>query len=270
MGLGQIIRKLRTAKGWTLDALEERSGVAGGTIHALEVRDSSRSQYFPALAEALEIPFPMLYQAAQEGELPRLWTFGDRIFELEDDSAGRPTLVERTPGHAAPPARPTSYPSMRPILAWEHETDLPEGEFVMVPRLDVRLSAGHGTGGSQVEIEFNEKQPQAFRADWIRSEHLKPKKLAAMKADGDSMEQRIQHGDALVIDTSQTEVRDDRVYAIWYDGGERVKRLYRLPGGGLRIHSDNPKYPDLVLKPDELDQVRIIGRVVHTGGTGGL
>jgi len=159
-------------------------------------------------------------------------------------------------------------PSMQPILAWEHPDDLPEGEFVLIPRLGVRLSAGNGC--EQVEIEFIEKQPQAFRTDWIRKKRLQPKKLASMTADGDSMEDRIQNGDALVVDTSHTDVVDGKVYALWYDGGERVKRLYRLPGGGLRIQSDNPKHPTIEVPPNEMEHVRIIGRVVHVAGEGGL
>lgn len=84
------------------------------------------------------------------------------------------------------------------------------------------------------------------------------------------MEERIQHGDALVVDTSQTDVMDGKVYALWYDGGERVKRLYRLPGGVLRIQSDNPKHPTIEVPASEMEHVRIIGRVVHVSGEGGL
>lgn len=160
-------------------------------------------------------------------------------------------------------------PTLQPILSWEHEEDLPDGEFVLIPRLDIHLSAGHGR--DQVEIEFAEKAPIAFRADWIRKKRLKPSKLAAMAAIGDSMEDRIHDGDLLAVDTSQTEVIDGKVYALWYEGGERVKRLYRMPGGGLRIHSDNDsRYPDIVLPPADLEHVRIIGRVVHIAGEGGL
>ncbi|MGC4366530.1 LexA family transcriptional regulator [Hydrogenophaga sp. R2] len=158
--------------------------------------------------------------------------------------------------------------SLRPILAWEHEQDLPAGEFVMIPRLDVRLSAGNGH--EQVEIEFTKAMPQAFRAEWIREQKLKPSKLAAMTADGDSMEPAIFDGDSLLIDTSQTLVQDGRVYALWYDGGERVKRLFRLPGGGLRITSDNPQHPTIEVGAASIEHVRILGRVVHRSGRGGL
>ena len=159
-------------------------------------------------------------------------------------------------------------PSMQPILAWNHEDDLPPGEFVMIPRMAVNLSCGNGH--EQTEIEFVKKQPQAFRADWIRQKHLKPAKLAAMSASGNSMEPRIWDGDSLVVDTSQTRVVDGKVYALWYDGGERVKRLFGMPGGGLRISSDNPAFETIEVSADELEHVRILGRVVHIAGDGGL
>jgi len=167
-------------------------------------------------------------------------------------------------------AEPAPSYGLQPILSWQHEDELPPGEFVMVPRLDVHLSAGPGNGTTQVEIQFNEQQPQAFRADWVRQQHFKPKKLAAMTASGDSMEPTIHDGDSLLIDTSQTEVVDGRVYALWYDGGERVKRLFRLPGAGLRIESDNPRHRAIELGPEYLGHVRVIGRAVHRSGTGGL
>lgn len=158
--------------------------------------------------------------------------------------------------------------NMCPILTWEHEDDLPEGEFALIRRLGVKLSAGNGH--ENVEIVMDEKQPQAFRADWIRKKGLKPVHLACMRADGLSMESRIQDGDVLVIDTSQKDVVDGKVFGLWYDGGARVKRLYRLPGGGLRIKSDNPEFMPIDLQPGQLEHVHIIGRVVHVAGEGGL
>jgi phage repressor protein C with HTH and peptisase S24 domain len=138
----------------------------------------------------------------------------------------------------------------------------------MVPRLDVHLSAGGGR--EQVEIDLVKDNPQAFRAEWIRLMRLKPAKLAAMRAAGDSMEPTIHDGDSLLVDTSQVSVVDGKVSALWYDGGERVKRLFRLPGGGLRIKSDNARFDTIEVHPEEIENVRIIGRVVHRSGVGGL
>ena len=243
MGLGKTIKAHRLARGWTLEKLEELSGVAAGTIHALEARDSSRSQYFPPIARAM----------------------GLTVEELEAVPPSAIAYSSRPPVTAQEPR--ASY-GMEPILAWEHQDDLPEGEFVMVPRLDVHLSAGGGR--EQVEIELVKENPQAFRTEWIRLMRLKPAKLAAMRAAGESMEPTIHDGDSLLVDTSQTTVVDGKVYALWYDGGERVKRLFRLPGGGLRIESDNPRFRALEVPAGETEHVRIIGRVVHRSGTGGL
>jgi phage repressor protein C with HTH and peptisase S24 domain len=166
-------------------------------------------------------------------------------------------------------AGPGDLVAARPVMTWEHPDELPPGEFAMVARLAVKLSAGNGHEHVQAMPDTT-LQPQAFRADWIRKMGLKPGALACLTADGDSMEPRIQHGDALVVDVSQREVVDGRVYALWYDGSERVKRLYRVPGGGLRIASDNPRHQTFDVPPSGLEHIHIIGRVVHVAGEGGL
>lgn len=268
MGMGKRIRHFREKAGLKLQQLAALSGVDTGTISALEIRDSTRSQFFSALAAALGMTVEQLGDESYDPEL---------LVVLDKEAGWARQVVRVYPkpedgvdGETPPVSRghgPSSY-GMQPILAWEHEDDLPAGEFVMIPRLDVHLSAGGGK--EQVEIEFSDVQPQAFRADWIRKKRLKPKKLASMIADGDSMEERIHDGDALVVDTSQTNVVDGKVYALWYEGGERVKRLYRLPGGGLRIVSDNQKYQPIELTAGTVAHVRIIGRIVHISGEGGL
>jgi transcriptional regulator with XRE-family HTH domain len=57
---GHRIKELRTDRGFTLEKLSELSGVDIGTISALEVRNSSRSKYFPPLAEALGVSLDVL------------------------------------------------------------------------------------------------------------------------------------------------------------------------------------------------------------------
>lgn len=167
------------------------------------------------------------------------------------------------------PAVGASSRADRPIKTWEHPEELPAGEFALVRRLDVKLSAGNGHEDIDVTIS-EDLLPQAFRADWIRKMGLKPNRLASVTADGDSMEPSIHDGDALVINLDETAVIDGKVYWIWYDGGARVKRLYRLPGGGLRIKSDNAAYSPIDLTSDQAQHVRVIGRVRHKAGEGGL
>jgi transcriptional regulator with XRE-family HTH domain len=171
-------------------------------------------------------------------------------------------IVQGPPGHVV----------MEPINAWQYEDELPAGKYAMVPRLDVKLSGGHGhDGAQQLDFGFDDAQLRAYSADWVRKRGLKPNKLRVMPATGRSMERTIFEGDDLLVDLADTRIVDGAVYAIWYEGSERVKRLFRLPGGGLRITSDNKdEFPEIVLGPEYLGQVYIIGRVIDRSGPGGL
>lgn len=60
MALGSNVRRLRDQLGWTLEELSTRSGVEVGTISALEVRDSKRSNYALPLAEAMGVSLSVL------------------------------------------------------------------------------------------------------------------------------------------------------------------------------------------------------------------
>lgn len=62
MALGKNIRQMRLARGWDLAALSERSGVDVGTISALEMRDSKRSQFVAHFAEAFGVTLSQLMQ----------------------------------------------------------------------------------------------------------------------------------------------------------------------------------------------------------------
>jgi phage repressor protein C with HTH and peptisase S24 domain len=244
---GQRLFDARTQAQMTQPQLAKAAGMSQSTLAEAEYT-AQGSSYTAQLAAALGVRSEWL-------------ATGEGAMKDAPDHLDRPMFSRR-------PAEPSTAYGMEPILAWEHPEDLPEGEFVMIPRLDVHLSAGGGR--EQVEIELVKENPQAFRAEWIRLMRLKPGKLAAMRAAGDSMEPTIHDGDSLLVDTAQTAVVDGKVYALWYDGGERVKRLFRLPGGGLRIKSDNAAFDTIELGSDYGGFVRIIGRVVHRSGTGGL
>lgn len=55
MALGANIRKMRQDRKWDLPTLAELSGVDVGTISALEMRDSKRSQFLPNFAKAFGV-----------------------------------------------------------------------------------------------------------------------------------------------------------------------------------------------------------------------
>lgn len=138
--------------------------------------------------------------------------------------------------------------------------ELPEG-FILVPRYDVQAAAG---GDSIIHSE-QVVDSLAFRSSWILELGLKPDALALISARGDSMEPTLHPGDLLLIDLSNSSVREDAIYAIQNDGSLVVKRVQKLFDGSIVIKSDNPEYREQVIDKELLETVRIVGRVVWAG-----
>lgn len=70
MAIGKNIRFHRKVRlGWTLERLESESGVDRGTISALEVRDSSKSDHFGKIAQGLGLTIEQLSIAPEDWDL---------------------------------------------------------------------------------------------------------------------------------------------------------------------------------------------------------
>ncbi len=79
---------------------------------------------------------------------------------------------------------------------------------------------------------------------------------------GSSMADKIQDGSLIGIDRGKTHVIDGEIYALEHDGMLRVKYLYRLPGGGLRLRSHNAnEYPDEIFTAEQIQgqHIQILG-----------
>ncbi len=135
-------------------------------------------------------------------------------------------------------------------------------EYLYVPQLNVTTSAG---GGNHVDQEI-EVGRFAFRRSWIQRKGLSAGKLRVITARGRSMEPTVRDGDILLVDTSEQIRLTEGIYVIDYGGESRCKRLMPLFDGGLKICSDNPDYPPEEVKAGQIDQVRVVGRVIWVGG----
>ena len=158
----------------------------------------------------------------------------------------------------------TPLEGLYPVPAWESADELPEGQFVLVPRFKVQLSAGTG----RMAFHIDRKRPLPFLNDWIRSIGVRNvAQLVLVYAGGDSMEPRIRDGDLLLMDMGQQQVRDGQIYGLRYREELRVKRLFTRVDGGLLIRSDNlALYPDEIIAPDSSEHLEILGRIVWAGG----
>ncbi|WP_218569412.1 XRE family transcriptional regulator [Pseudomonas sp. Hp2] len=156
------------------------------------------------------------------------------------------------------------------IRAVDGEDGLDPATDVSIPVYDIEVSGGPGTIIPEY-VETRYRLP--YQIDWLNRWEAKPESILIAKVRGSSMEPVLYNGDKVVIHTGRRRVIDDCVYSLIYAGEARVKRLFKLPGGGLRIVSSNPdkaRYPDEIVQADELEAVYIIGQVIDKMGSGGL
>jgi phage repressor protein C with HTH and peptisase S24 domain len=134
--------------------------------------------------------------------------------------------------------------------------------FITIPQLDVAGSMGSGrVPPDHIEVI----RDITVHLDWLKTQGLsysKLENLAIIDGDGDSMEGTFRNGDALLVDRGITEIRTDAIYVFTLDGELFIKRLQRLTGGSLRMISDNPVYPAIMIEGDMLAKVHIQARVL--------
>jgi phage repressor protein C with HTH and peptisase S24 domain len=133
-------------------------------------------------------------------------------------------------------------------------------ELVMVPRLDVQVSGGHGATVHSEQIVDS----LAFKAAWVRANGLQPSRLALVEAVGESMQPTIQRGDLLLVDLRVNHPAQEGLFVIRRDDTLQVKRLQQLYTGEILVRSDNPAYVAENIPPDRAGELQIIGRVVWT------
>lgn len=139
----------------------------------------------------------------------------------------------------------------------------PEDGYVFIPRYEVRASAGTG----QIVESENLKGFLAFQADWIRSRlRRNPSNLVVLEAYGDSMRPTIKDGDIMLVDISEDRVRGPAIYVVRAGNEAIVKRVELKLDGSLLVKSDNPAYEAMTIRSDSADELRVIGKVVWTGG----
>lgn len=137
-----------------------------------------------------------------------------------------------------------------------------DSSFITIPQMDVSGSMGPGrVPPDHIEVI----KDITLHLDWLQTQGLsysKLENLAIINGDGDSMEGTFRNGDALLVDRGITEIRTDAIYVFTLDGELFIKRLQRLTGGSLRMISDNPVYPAIMIEGGMLARVHIQARVL--------
>ncbi len=158
-----------------------------------------------------------------------------------------------------PPSRGNEIEFIGGFDLWDDHTPLRDDEVKLPIYTDVELSAGVG---SCFVLETNGRYIR-FSKKTLRDNNVDKHAAACARISGNSMEPVLADGTTVGIDTSKKEIKDGRLYAINHAGMLRIKLLYNIPGGGIRIRSYNAtEYPDeIITDPAKLEQIEVVGFV---------
>ncbi|MBX9818129.1 MAG: helix-turn-helix transcriptional regulator, partial [Burkholderiaceae bacterium] len=144
------------------------------------------------------------------------------------------------------------------MSAWDSSTPLGDDEVAIPLYKEVELAAG---GGATEVIEVPGRLLR-FAKSTLREAGVMPTNAVCATIKGHSMERLIMDGATIGIDTGSKHIEDGEIYAFDQDGMLRVKYLYRLPGGGVRVRSENDdEFPDETLSPEQFASIRMLGWV---------
>ena len=130
---------------------------------------------------------------------------------------------------------------------------------MQIPKVRARLCAGGGSFevGSEIEGYYS------FRKDWL-SRKGNADKMVLMDIFGNSMEPELKEGDVVLIDESKKDILAGSIYAVGIDDTIMVKRLEKRPKG-LALLSENTKNETIYMEGEDLNRVRLIGKVLWVG-----
>ena len=125
---------------------------------------------------------------------------------------------------------------------------------------------GLAAGGGVVPDDWAETHKLKFRQSSLLRKGLKPKALLVHYARGDSMEPMIKDGDAMLIDTSDTRIKDGGIYWIRYDGEHFIKVLHKVKRQVVieSLNKANPQWAKPVIVQED-DDFEVVGKLRWLG-----
>ena len=169
---------------------------------------------------------------------------------------GSPEWLETGVGEMHPrPIEANARPAP-PLRFWSSNDPLPEEDYAFAPFLKDFAFIG-GAGCEEGSDYNNFRLP--FGKSTLRRLGVQIENVFCCTLEGDSMWPRIPDGATIAVDKGRNTIKDGDIYAFVQGGLYRVKYLYKLPGGRVRIRSQNEEeHPE---ETASLEDIQIVGRV---------
>jgi len=216
------------------DRLATAAGCTQTTIQKLTSGKSQKSRFIAAIARALQVDVDWL-------ELGTIPPSSKEQTELKQAVDGAPVILGE-------------------LSTWDDTTPLDDDEVALPLYKEVEMASG--IGRSAVQIDAYRKV--RFSSYTLRKAGIDPKNAACATNSGNSNHPLILDKATIGIDKGMTRIIDGQLYALDHDGLLRVKFVYRLPGGSIRLRSFNrAEYADEDYTLDQVmeQRIQIIGRV---------
>lgn len=246
-----------------LAELANKLGKSYSTVRNWHTRDVVPEEYIQKAMREKQVSEVWLREGGGETPPPSSFASSHIQINKSDESThlGAPRLMSET--EKIPIIQQALQPDLLSVidqLVERPKDSLSSAGWVIVPRYDVRMSAGPGRGMGQNHEPVGDI---ALNPVWMRR-HFGRAGAGFVTAEvcGRSMEPTLFDGDTVVIDALRTDVDIGGVFALRRGDDVLVKRLQRKLNGVLAIISDNPVYQVEELRDDEVDSISVIGRVV--------
>jgi phage repressor protein C with HTH and peptisase S24 domain len=186
------------------------------------------------LANTLDIHRSAISQARRKGSIPASW-----LLALLGQFGLNPDWLEN---------------GREPVYLYPKQEN--DAAFFPVPKVKARLCAGSGSFEISSEIDGY----YSFQKSWLKGKGVAAQ-MVLMDIFGNSMSPEIKDGDTVLIDQSMKEILAGAIYAVGIEDTIMVKRIERRPAK-LVLISDNKEYEPIYLKDEEINSIRIIGKVL--------
>lgn len=137
----------------------------------------------------------------------------------------------------------------------------PAEDVCAVPILEVRASMGAGEPRPGHDAVAGMMQ---LSQEWVRRnlpDITSPRNLRVITGYGNSMEPAFYDGDPMLVDIGVREARIDAIYVFAMNDELFIKTLQRIPGGGIKVISNNKTYEPYMIDEASRERVEILGRV---------
>lgn len=236
---GQRLAEWRKNQGLSQRALGSALGVSQGYIGNIEADRSEPSRNFlQSLSERFGVSSDWILYGVGLPNSERASGFG-----------------ARKPGKRIEP----------PDLGMPYSGDFRFGSenFFLIERMDLSISAGVGL----IPTANGEHEMMAFPRSWIISNRVNPDLSFLVRVKGDSMAPTIPDGALVLVDGTDRDLGKSGIFAFNRGEASFVKRLVSYghqPDGShtaIKVLSDNPAFSPDALVGEEMNEIRIVGRV---------